>query len=138
MVDKTHPAVTDVKEVEGIIESMHGEIDSALDLQKTRENFERMNQILERKKGRLRKKLETVESTKETLKKEMRDRLKEEEELEKKIKDLKKEKSEIEYKIKSSEERLENIQTEKEKLNILAKNLRQTVDEMSGKVANVL
>ncbi len=126
------------KELEGLIDNLHKNIDSSLNVDKARANFEEMAHHLNKKKGKLKETLAMLENTKKTLDEEMQKRFQEEQDLSERLTELTNEKAKLEADIRNSEHRIKDIQTEKKKLEFLAHNLKGTLNEMHSKVSRVL
>ncbi len=127
-----------VEEIDNVIDNLNHEVEHALNIQEAKERFERMTSLLEEKKQKLAETILALEKTKETLKGEFEKREQEEKELEEAIKSLKKDKEELEYQIITSEKRISDIQVEKEKIKALTNNMKAALEDMRGKLSQVL
>lgn len=126
------------EKLEGLIENLHRNIDTSLDVNRARANFEQMAHNLNAKKDKLKETLAMLENTKNTLDDEMKRRALEEEDLSDCLIDLANERMKIDAKIRESECRMKDIQVEKQKIEVLAQNLEGTLNEMHSKVSRVL
>jgi chromosome segregation ATPase len=121
-------------EVHSNIKCLNEGISTALDLSSIKKHFDDHSELLNQKQEKLLETVKKLELTKETLSEEVNYRETEELRLNQIISELRAQKSEIETRLSGHEHDVQNLQSEKEKLDSLLARMKGVLSEMHTKV----
>jgi len=122
------------KEVHSSIECLHKDLSEALDLTSIQNQFDQHVFNLKQKEDQLRSTIKKLELTKETLVEEVHHRETEEQRITQLISDLKIKREELDRHLSGYEHDVQNLKSEKEKLDGLLGRMKSVLLEMRTKV----